>query len=537
MKGAMVYLLVAVFFSGTAAFGGELLTNPDFESGTTGWFGSSCSISAETSRVLSGSGAMYVHNRSLPWEAGRQDIASALTASGPGSYSLRAYAMDAVTGSIARLRVRLKYGGINYYLGPNISIGTNSWTELSTVLSLNWTGTLELAQFYVANSDSNTAYYIDDCSLWIEGSPPTTSNPNTTNDIPYVESLETYGSGTLLRNTNGWSSGEWDEPLVMSSSYAYAGSRPTAVKHEQVLDLGGTITNFFQCSEVHTNVLLDTMIQPALRTVVGHPAANPDAHASLYFNSNGVLTVHHAVYSNGFSTVSNHWTQLNHTPISEGQWVRLTVKVDYLSDGLRSDKYFTIALDGQSELTHALAYNTLSPTSEASDMNDKWFLCPNSGLGGGNDSFSGFILDGIARLDDVVISDPLRKTSRGTSHAWIESYYPTSDYENLDVLDTDGDGMLTWQEYLAGTDPTRADSVFCCASVAMVGGSFEVMWLGSPDGAHQPYCMYRSTNLLETAGGWVLIDDGIPRDYSGTNVWADPSPPASPSVFYRPVVE
>jgi hypothetical protein len=428
----------------------------------------------------------------------------------------------------------LKYGGNDYYIGPNISIGTNSWTELSAVQSLSWTGTLELAQFYVANSDSNTAYYIDECSVWIADPPETSSNPNTTNDIPYVESLETYGSGTLLLNTNGWSSGEWDAPTVVPSSYAYTGARPMAVKHQQVLDLGGTITNFFQCSETHTNVLLDSMMQPSLRTVAGHPAVSPDAHASFYFNSNGVLTVHHAVYSNSFTTVSNHWTELNHTPISDGQWVRMTVKVDYLSDDLRDDKYFTVALDGQPELTHALAYNTLSPTSEASDMNGKWFLCPNSGMGGGSDAFSGFIVDGIARLDDVVISDPLRRTALGTSHAWIDSFYTTSDYEGMDALDTDGDGMLTWQEFIAGTDPTRADSVFCSVSVAKADGSFEVMWLGSPDGAHTPYWMYRSTNLLESAGGWELIDAAIPRDYSGTNVWIDPSPPASPSAFYHP---
>jgi hypothetical protein len=534
MKGTIVYLLAAVFFSGIPAFGGELLTNPDFESGTTGWFGSSCTISAETRRVLCGSGAMYVNNRSMPPHSGRQDITAALMASGPGSYTMKAYAMDAVAGSIARLRVRLKYGGNDYYIGPNISIGTNSWTELSAVQSLSWTGTLELAQFYVANSDSNTAYYVDECSLWITDPPSTNNTRNTINDIPYVESLETYANGTRLLNTNGWSSGAWDAPTVLPSAYIYSGARPTAVKHEQVLDLDGTITNFFQCSEVHTNVLLDAMVQPALRTAAGHPAVSPDAHAAFYFNSNGVLTVHHAVYSNNFNSVSDHWTQLNHAPISDGQWVRIAVKVDYLSDDLRDDKYFTVALDGQPELTHALAYNTLSPASEVSNMNGKWFLCPNSGLGGGSDAFCGFIVNGIARLDDVVISDPLRRTSRGTSHAWIDSYYTTGDYEGMDMLDTDGDGMLTWEEFVAGTDPTRAESMFGCASVAKVDGSFEVMWLGSPNGAHQPYCMYRSTNLLDSAAGWELVDAAIPRDYSGTNVWTDLTPPASPSVFYRP---
>ncbi|MCF7848665.1 MAG: carbohydrate binding domain-containing protein [Kiritimatiellales bacterium] len=533
MKGEIAHVAAVFFFSATGIFGGELLTNPDFESGTDGWFGNSCSIAPETTHSYSGSGAVYVYDRSQNWHSVRQDITAVLTAAGPGSYTMKAYALDAGGGSPAKLKVRLRYGGNTYYMGPIVDINSNNWTELSALRTLSWTGTLELAEFYVANNDSNAAYYVDGCSLWIDD-PPTNSNPTAANDIPYEESLETYGSGTRLLNTNGWSSGEWDAPTVVPNSYVYTGARPTAVTHEQVLDLGGTMTNFFQCSQTHTNILLDTMMQPSLRIAAGYPVVSPDAHASFYFNSNGVLTVHHAVYSSNFTTVSNHWTELNHAPITDGQWVRMTAKIDYLSDSLRDDKYFTIALNGQPELTHALAYNTLSPTSEGSDMNGKWFLCPNSGLGGGSDAFSGFIVDGVARLDDVVISDPLRKTSRGTSHAWIDSYYATGDYEGMDMADTDGDGMLTWEEFAAGTDPTRADSMFGCASVAKVDGSFEVKWLGSPDGAHTPYWMYRSTNLLDSAGGWKLIDAAIPRDYSGTNVWTDPSPPVSPSVFYRP---
>ncbi|HBA86387.1 MAG TPA: hypothetical protein DCZ95_20090 [Verrucomicrobia bacterium] len=44
---------------------------------------------------------------------------------------------------------------------------------------------------------------------------------------------------------------------------------------------------------------------------------------------------------------------------------------------------------------------------------------------------------------------------------WLHQYYPTTnDYENASLSDTDDDRMEAWQEYVAGTNPTNALSVF-----------------------------------------------------------------------------
>ena len=46
-------------------------------------------------------------------------------------------------------------------------------------------------------------------------------------------------------------------------------------------------------------------------------------------------------------------------------------------------------------------------------------------------------------------------------HVWIDSYYPAdTNFDLLAMSDTDGDGMLSWEEYVAGTDPTNMQSRF-----------------------------------------------------------------------------
>ena len=48
-------------------------------------------------------------------------------------------------------------------------------------------------------------------------------------------------------------------------------------------------------------------------------------------------------------------------------------------------------------------------------------------------------------------------TSRGTPLWWLSSFGWTS-FEAADVADQDGDGLLTWEEWELGTDPTKRDT-------------------------------------------------------------------------------
>ncbi len=261
------------------------------------------------------------------------------------------------------------------------------------------------------------------------------------------------------------------------------------------------------------------------------PPTDPNAQAAVFVNDDGYLVVQHKVYNSSFITATQTWSVLSHPPITTGQWVRLAVLVDYQSDSLRNHSFFSVSLD-TSPLSHPLAYTIPSPTNTTTDMNGSWFLCANSGPGTGPLGFSGLNVDGIARLDDIAVSDPVQQTSRGTPFAWIEDFYTPGDYELLDMADTDGDGMRAWEEYRAGTDPTQSDSAFTGSVETRPSGEQEISWPSSLMGSLTPYFVYRTTDLMDGMS-WQEVAGPLPRDLSGTNRWVDTAPSTSPMVFYR----
>jgi hypothetical protein len=362
-------------------------------------------------------------------------------------------------------------------------------------------------------------------------------NTSNSNRLPYAESFETFDLWTTTWLAWGWSSEEWNAARIRPIRYDYAGSLPiSGLRHEQVMDVNGPVRHNFTSALSHSHVLVDAMIQPALRTHPSHPPANADAQAAFYFNGNGKLAVFHSIYSGGFTTVSQQWTELNHTAITNGQWVRFKVTCDYLSDSLRGDKYYSVELDGTA-LTSPNAYNTPQPTNEVADMGGSLFLCANSGNGGGNAALTGLAFDGLMRVDDLTVSTPSSVTAQGTPLEWLESYYPGADLEAVDLLDTDGDGHFAWQEYLAGTDPTDDTSAFIGSIAQLPSGDLEITWPSAFDGSLLPYAVYISTNLTAPDGGWERVEGSILRDVSGVNRWVNPSPPAAPAVFYRPAIQ
>ena len=103
---------------------------------------------------------------------------------------------------------------------------------------------------------------------------------------------------------------------------------------------------------------------------------------------------------------------------------------------------------------------------------------------------------------------------------------------SADYLDSDGDGLNNWQEYLAGTNPTNASSVFkITGGQALPGGQFVLRWLSV---SNRLYDVMRGTNLAAGAGAFVPVPGAT--NLAGTppqNTCTDSVSPASTRAFYR----
>jgi hypothetical protein len=120
-------------------------------------------------------------------------------------------------------------------------------------------------------------------------------------------------------------------------------------------------------------------------------------------------------------------------------------------------------------------------------------------------------------------------TPHGVPYAWLSANGITSNQNQAENNDPDNDGMPTWKEYYAGTDPNAKGSAF---EVLAMSKNDSITWYGtSNSGVTNCFRIYRSTNLL--SGTWQLVASNLTRAASGTNTWTDPSPPAFACVFYR----
>ena len=86
-----------------------------------------------------------------------------------------------------------------------------------------------------------------------------------------------------------------------------------------------------------------------------------------------------------------------------------------------------------------------------------------------------------------------------------------------------------WEEYYAGTDPTKASSVFAFLPGSLAPGN-GLKWYGtSNSGVTTGFRVYRCTDIV--AANRQLIASNLTRNPTGTNSWSDPA--SFPKAFYR----
>jgi hypothetical protein len=147
--------------------GGELLTNGDVESGTTGWsvFGSG-TLSANTAVVQSGARSLLLTGRTAAWNGPRQALTSSQLTNGR-SYTTNVWVRMQSGTATAKVTLQLTANGTTSYvtLAQPANIGSSSWTLLSGVSTVSWSGTLSSASFYVETTSGTSSFYVDGASL------------------------------------------------------------------------------------------------------------------------------------------------------------------------------------------------------------------------------------------------------------------------------------------------------------------------------------------------------------------------------------
>ncbi|MDP6630311.1 MAG: hypothetical protein QGH29_04980 [Kiritimatiellia bacterium] len=113
----------------------------------------------------------------------------------------------------------------------------------------------------------------------------------------------------------------------------------------------------------------------------------------------------------------------------------------------------------------------------------------------------------VAHFDENLVTN-------GMPEWWLASFGWTNDFMTVATNDTDGDGMLAWEEWNADTIPTNFASVLSITYVTVTNGGVRVGWKGGV--AATQYLDY-ADDLLETPDPWhTLLTSPPPTAVSTT---------------------
>ncbi|MDP4501854.1 family 43 glycosylhydrolase [Nonomuraea turcica] len=152
-------------FTGGPATGGNLLTNGDMESGTTGWGASGGALSSVTDPVHGGARALSITGRTASWNGTTQDVTTKLT--NGKSYTTSVWVRSQSGTPSAKATLAVTAGGTTNYLQltPVTTVNSGGWTQLTGTATVSWSGALTGATFYVETAAGTDGFSIDDASF------------------------------------------------------------------------------------------------------------------------------------------------------------------------------------------------------------------------------------------------------------------------------------------------------------------------------------------------------------------------------------
>ncbi len=199
---AMLILLSIPLYGDT-----NILDNPGFESGTTGWSArGGGSISTVTSPVHSGSYSGRAYGRTATWHGIQQNMMGKMVEGATYTVSGWVRTNNSASSTIHISFQQTDGNGTNYSWAANGTASNSGWTQISGSFTLNVTGTLTELLVYAEGPDSGIDIYLDDAVVY----------------GPEVSSGDPTANGTVNVNTrhqtiDGFgAAGAWYEGTLVS---------------------------------------------------------------------------------------------------------------------------------------------------------------------------------------------------------------------------------------------------------------------------------------------------------------------------------
>lgn len=131
----------------------------------------------------------------------------------------------------------------------------------------------------------------------------------------------------------------------------------------------------------------------------------------------------------------------------------------------------------------------------------------------------------LEQVDLTLLQSDQDSNGNGLPDGWQMQYFGHLGVDPK--ADPDHDGMSNLSEYLAGTNPTNANSAFRFTGIQTVSqGGNTVEWSSAPN---RTYSLLRSSNLLS---GYDIIATGISAT-PPSNIYVDSPPDTTNAYFYR----
>lgn len=228
--GQLLLLLLAIFVMASPVVAAEnLLINPGFEQGTTGWTGRGCTFSTSTIR-RSGRYSGYATNRTAYWQGIKQSMLDKMM---PGeTYTISAWIRleNAASDSIIATFEQRDDRGVKY-IRVDASTGyANQWTRLSGQFTLNVVGALTALFVYFEGPALGVNFYLDDVEV-VGERPPEVPGASATAPYPAHKSIPEDANSAIPFS---WSPGDG---AVLHD--VYLGTNQIAVENADTLDTTG----------------------------------------------------------------------------------------------------------------------------------------------------------------------------------------------------------------------------------------------------------------------------------------------------------